>query len=217
MIRFLIPILLVSTSTAQTEKAGKAEIGVRFLAQTAPNDLGQIELVNENKRSEPFDLPVNNLSLPQTPPARTFNVWAVDKKVSLAGITLPEEGTSFIVLLIPSAKGGYSPVVMNSGDPAFKPGDIYFHNSADKTVLGFVGTSKFTLAPSKGTILRPKGAKAEKYYDVGLGVREADGDRVLSTTRWPEDNHARFYVFFYLDPVTKRVAYRAVDEFITPS
>lgn len=217
MIRFLIPILLVSVAIAETAKPSKGEVAVRFLAESAPDNLGRIALLNEKGRSEPFDLPVNNLSMPQTPPARVFSVWAVDKKVSLATVTLPEEGKSFIVLLIPSPKGGYSPVVMNSDDPSFKPGDIYFHNNADKTVLGFVGTSKFTLAPAKGTILRPKGAKAEKFYDVGLGVREAEGDRVLCTTRWPEDNQARFYVFFYLDPATKRIAYRAVDEFMESS
>jgi hypothetical protein len=37
--------------------------------------------------------------------------------------------------------------------------------------------------------------------------------KALPTTRWPEDPLARFYVFFYMDPETKRIAYRAVDEF----
>lgn len=96
---------------------------------------------------------------PQVPPARTFSLWAVVKNVSLSTITLPEEGKSFIVLLIPSPKGGYAPVVMNSGDPSFRPGNIYFHNNADKTLLGSVGTEKFNLPPAKGTILRPKGAR----------------------------------------------------------
>jgi hypothetical protein len=138
----------------------------------------------------------------------------VQKNVSLSTITLPEEGVSFIVLLIPSPKGGYSPVVMNAADPSFKPGDIYFHNNADKTVLGFVGTEKFMLPPARGTILRPKGAREEKFYDVGIGVREEQGDRVLSTTRWPEDKESRCYVFFYNNPKNKRVSFRAVDEYV---
>lgn len=103
---------------------------------------------------------------------------------------------------------------MNTGDPSFKSGDIYFYNRTDKMVFGFVGTEKFILAPAKSTILRPKAARAEKFYDVGLGFREAEGDRVLATTRWPEDNQARFYVFFYVNSETNRIAYRAVDEFV---
>jgi len=83
-------------------------------------------------------------------------------------------------------------------------------------VLGRVGTAKFELAPGKNTVLRPKGARAEKFYDVTLGVREKDGDRVLSMTRWPEDPLARFCVFFYVDPATRLVTYRAVDEFVEP-
>lgn len=216
MIRCLTPIVVVLSAIAHAGPLSKGALEVRFLAESAPADLGQIALVADKKRSTPFDLPVNNLSAPQTPPARLFSVWAVDKNVSLATVTLPDDGKSFIVLLVPSPKGGYSPVVMNAGDPSFKPGDIYFHNHADKTVLGYVGSAKFTLAPAQGTILRPQGARAEKFYDVGLGVREAEGDRVLCTTRWPEDDQSRFYVFFYLNPNTNRVAYRAVDEFVPP-
>jgi hypothetical protein len=191
-----------------------ADVEVRFLAESAPSDLGRVALVIEKTRTEPFDLPVNNLSTPQKPKARIFSLWAMEKNVSLATITLPEEGKSFIVLLLTSPKGGYAPVVMRSDNSAFKPGDIYFYNNADKPVFGFVGTEKFNLAPSNGTVLRPKGARAEKFYDVGLGVREPEGNRLLCATRWPEDNQARFYVFFFVNPATKRIAYRAVDEFV---
>jgi hypothetical protein len=214
MNRILIPIALFSIPIAHAAPAAKGEVEVRFVAESAPRNLGQVTLVADDQRAAPFDLPLNNLSDPQTPPARVFSVWAVDKNISLATVTLPEEGKSFIVLLIPSPKGGYTPVVMNSGDPAFRAGDIYFHNNADKTVLGFVGTSRFTLKPKRGIVVRPKGARAEKFYDVGLGIREADGDRVLCTTRWPEDKQARFYVFFYINPETQLIVHRAVDEFV---
>ena len=214
MIRILLTTGLLVASIAFAKEPSKGDVKVRFLAERSPADLGQVLLATQDARSDPFDLPVNNLSTPQTPPTRLFSVWSVVKNLSLANVTLPEEGKSFIVLLIPSTKGGYSPVVMRADDPSFRPGDIYFHNLTDKTVLGFVGTAKFVLAPSGGTILRPAGAREEKFYDVGLGVREEDGDRVLATTRWPEDPLARFYVFFYVSPETQRITYRAVDEFV---
>lgn len=214
MTRRLFAILLLSLPLCATAREGKLE--VRFLAERIPNDLGQIALVVEDARSEPFDLPMNNLSPPQTPPARAFRLLALDHNRPIASITLPEQGDSFVALLISSPKGGYSSVVMPYRNPKFRPGDIYFHNLADKTVVGFVGTSKFVLPPEKSTVLTPKGARAEKFYDVGLGIREKEGDRVLATTRWPEDKLTRFYVFFYIDPEHGRIAFRAVDEFVQP-
>ena len=210
----LIAFVFVSVVSVSAAPKAKEDLEARFLAETAPSDLGKVLLAAEELRSAPFDLPVNNLSTPQTPPARVFSVWSVAKNLSLATVTLPEEGDSFIILLIPAAKGGYTPVVMRHDDPSFKGGDIYFRNLTNKTVLGFVGAAKFELAPGVGTVVTPKGARKEKFYDVGLGVREQEGDRVLATTRWPEDQLTRFYVFFYLNQETQRISYRAVDEFV---
>jgi hypothetical protein len=212
MNRSLLSALLLFIPLCAAAREGKVE--VRFLAERIPENLGQITLVAEETRSTPFDLPMNNLSPPQTAPARVFSVFSVDHKRSLATVSLPEQGDSFVALLIPSPKGGYTPVVMPYDNPKFRPGDIYFHNLADKTVLGFVGSAKFTLPARQATVLTPKGAREEKFYDVGLGVREKEGDRVLATTRWPEDKLTRFYVFFYIDPAHGRIAYRAVDEFV---
>ncbi len=107
-------------------------------------------------------------------------------------------------------------VVINSGDVNFRGGDVYFYNHAGKPVLGYVGTSKFLLNPGQGKLLRPEGAKEETYYDVGFGVREAEGDRVMRTMRWPVLTRSRSYVFFYQNPVKDRIDYRAVDEFVAP-
>jgi hypothetical protein len=216
MMRILLLVSVFTIIASPAAEKGKDEVQVQFVAQSAPADLGQVSLATDQTRTAAFDLPINNLSLPQKIATRVFRLWANDKNVALTTITLPAEGSSFIVLLLVSPKAGYDPIVMRADDPAFRPGDIYFHNNADKTVLGYVGTEKFTLAPAKGLFLRPKGARAEKFYDVGLGVREPEGDRVLVTTRWPEDAQVRYYVFFYVNPATKRVAYRAVDEFVAP-
>ena len=47
-----------------------------------------------------------------------------------------------------------------------------------------------------------------------LGLR--DFGRSYSTTRWPVDDKQRSYVFFFINPATKRLDYRAVDEFVEP-
>jgi hypothetical protein len=195
----------------------KGGIKVRFLAERVPEEIGQVLLAAKEVKSKPFDLPSNHLSDPQIPPQRVFSVWSAAKNVSLATVTLPESGDSFIVLLIPAVEGGYKPVVIVAKDANFQPGDIYFYNHADKTVLGFVGTAKFVLEPATGKVLRPQGASTEgPYYQVGLGVREKEGDRPLSTARWPVQKDLRMYVFFFINPRTQRLDFRAVDEFVEP-
>jgi hypothetical protein len=218
MLKLIPLIVLAATGIAAAQaSATKGGLKVRFLAERAPEAIGQVMLVAKEAKSAPFDLPTNHLSDPQTPPQRVFSVWSAAKNVSLATVTLPEQGDSFIALLIPAAEGGYKPVVISAKDDDFRPGDIYFYNHADKTVLGYVGTAKFTLAPALGKVLRPAGPSTEgPFYEIGLGVREQDGDRPLSTARWPVQKDIRMYVFFFINPRTQRLDFRAVDEFVEP-
>lgn len=216
MKRLPVVLALLFAAVCHAQDAKKGDLVIRFLAERAPKDLGQVLMATEKEKSAAFDLPINNLSEPLAAPARAFSLRSANKDVALATISLPEAGKSFIALLIPATTGGYKPVIIPAEDPSFKPGDTYFYNHADKTVLGFVGTAKFVIAPGKGQTLRPTGARPEKFYDVGFGVREKDGDRALSTTRWPVDDKIRSYVFFFMNPTTKRIDFRAVDEFVAP-
>jgi hypothetical protein len=215
MLRFalLIAVLFAPLSFAQQSDRGPT---IRLLAERVPKDLGQVVLVAGDAEGEAFDLPINHVTNPLPVPARVFGIKPVGGKALLTNVTLPESGRAFIVLLIPSTSGGYKPVVVPADDPTFKAGDVYFYNHADKTVIGYVGSSTFSLTPGSGRTLRPAGAKENTYYDVGFGVREKEGDRTLSTTRWPVENKIRSYVFFFSNPTTKRVDFRAVDEFIDP-
>ena len=215
-------IALIAGASAQdpapapAQAPAKGGVSVRFLAERAPGDIGEVVMVAGEARGKAFKLPVNFLSEAQPAPGRVFTIQPVAKAVDLATVTLPEEGKAFNVLLVPAAKGGYTPVVIPAGDPAFKAGDVYFYNHSPKTVLGFVGTAKLILASGKGQILRPEGPRKDQHYDVGFGVREKEGDRVLSKSRWPVDLTNRTYVFFYVNPKTQRVDFRAIDEFIPP-
>jgi hypothetical protein len=212
----ILPALAFQSAAEKSKDMSKVE--VRFLAERIPRNLGKVVLVSEDLRSDPFDLPMNNLSPPQKPPARIFSVFAVDENVSIAAVKLPEEGNSFVVILLPSTKdrGVYSPLVIPFENPNFKGGDIYFHNNSNKPVLGLIGKTKMALAPGKGTVITPRGFGDEKYYHVMLGVREAKGNKVIKSMKWPSSKTMRNYVFFYVDPRKNRVSYRAVDEFILP-
>lgn len=191
-------------------------VTMRFLAERAPSNLGEVVLADGDKLTPPFALSAERLSDPIPAPARKVALRLKDRPLVLAEIILPEKGTSFIVLLIPQPKGGFSPVVINASDINFRGGDVYFFNHAEKLVLGYVGTAKFLLKPDEGKLVRPAGAKEETYYDVGFGVRDSEGDRVIRTLRWPVLSRSRSYVFFYLNPVKNRIDFRAVDEFVAP-
>lgn len=215
MLRIAVALTLSLTTFSQAQTSKKGGAKVRFLAERVPTELGAVELAAEEIRSPAFELPINNLSDHQDAPARAFKIVPEGKNTSIANVILPEDGKNFIVMLVP-ASIGYQAIVMTESDPNFRPGDVYFYNHATKPVLGYVGTAKFTLAPGKGKTLRPKGAREEGFYDVGFGVKEKDGNRALSTTRWPVEEQIRSYVFFFVNPSTKRLDFRAVDEFVPP-
>ncbi len=212
----VIPAVVMTGVVSAAEPKGAEGVEVRFLAQAVPNDLGQVALANAETRSAPFDLPMNNLSPAQEPPSRVFSVWSVTKGASLATVKLPEEGKDFIcLLLLNPGKPGFSPVVLPANDPGFRAGDVRFFNLANKPVLGFLGSAKFELNPGKSTVVTPRGGE-ERFYRVGLGVKEAEGNRMIKTMKWPKSVQTRYYVFFYVEPVKGRITYRAVDEFVEP-
>ena len=192
------------------------EASVRFLAERVPPKLGDVVMAGpEGELSDPVVLPVNHLSQPVEVPARAFKLMMKGKNAALATIELPEKGDLFIVVLVPSPQGGFKPVVIPSDEPDFKPGDSFIYNHSTRDVMGFVGTSKFRLKPGEGTYLRPAGDKGGVYYDVAFGFEGANNqNQVLSKTRWPVENHLRSYVFFFINPDTQDIDFRAVDEFV---
>lgn len=212
LISFCIFLPLVGVCWAAPEE----KLDVRFLAEMIPKNLGQVLLANAELRSDPFNLPMNNLSPPQKPPARVFNIWSLEINRSIASVKLPEEGKSFIVLLLLSQKGDYSPVVLPAENPAFKGGDVYFFNNTKKLVLGKLGKTDFSLQPGKSTVVTPRGFGDARYYHALLGVRKAGKNSVIKSMKWPSSKLTRNYVFFFFDPLKKRITYRAVDEFIIP-
>jgi hypothetical protein len=212
----LLVLLWLSWAAHATDLAAADGPTLRFLAERAPDTLGEVMLAAGEQLTPPFKLPAERLSDPIPAPARKLALRLRDKPVVLAQIGLPENGDAFIILLIPDPKGGFLPVVINASDVNFRGGDVYFYNHAPKPVLGYVGAAKFILKPEEGKLVRPSGAKEETYYDVGFGVREKEGDRMMRTMRWPVLTRSRSYVFFYQNPVKNRIDYRAVDEFVAP-
>lgn len=210
--QILALVLLANLAVADDAKKG---IEIRMVAERLPKDLGEVVLVSGEDRSEPFVLPMNNLSEPKRATARAFQLISPQRKAVIAKVALPADGKSFVVLLIPAGEKTYTPVVIPYHNPDFKAGDIYLYNNAKATVVGMIGAGKFSIDPGKGTFFRPVFQDDDKrYHDVGIGVKFETGDRIISTTRWPKSTNTRYYVFFYEHLRTGRITYRAVDEFL---
>ena len=209
-------ILLALSWLPPAVSSGATDDGVslRFLAESTPENLGDVVLAGDDRLSPPFGLSSEHLSVPIPATARKLTLRMKDKPVVLSEISLPQSGSTFIILLIPDPKSGYRAVVIDATGVNFKGGDVYFYNHADMPVFGYVGPSRFTLKSGVGELLRPAGAKQDTYYDVGFGVREPEGDRVLRMLRWPVASRSRSYVFFYRNPVKNRIDFRAVEEFV---
>lgn len=172
-------------------------------------------MTSKESRSDPFSVPLNHLSPPQDAPAPIFKLELATKPLPIASVTLPEQGDSFIIILIPSLDSGFEPVVIPAKDPAFRPGDFYVLNISKKPVLGIVGTTEFRVPRRKSKVVRPDGARENRFYDVTLGVKEeGETQRVISRSRWPVGKQMRTYVFFFDNPVRKDIDFRAIDEFV---
>lgn len=214
MLRHLLLSLLAAASVQAQEAA--RDLKVRFLAESALPELSQLVLASGTEHTAAFALPLQNLSAPQPAPGRTFEVRAAGKEQALAKVTLPDSGKDFIVLLVPTPEAAYKPVVIPDKDAGFEPGAIYIFNNTDKPLIGHIGSSKITLEPGSGNSLKPEGAE-NGAYDVAFSVRDGEAVRQISSSRWPVEAKMRSYVFFFLNAETKRIDFRAVDEFIEPS
>lgn len=199
---------------AGQDASGKPAV-VRFVAQAVPAGMGQVVMRMEDKISDPFDMPVNNFTAELKSPGRLFQLTIVGKETAIGVVKLPEEGAEFIVLLLATKKDSYESVVLPANGAGFRPGDVYLNNTSDTPVQGQIGDSRFTLAAGKGRIHQPSGAVDGTYYDVAFVIREESGkSRFLTTSRWPVTDRTRSYVFFFKDPTTDRIKFRAVEEFI---
>ena len=123
-LRHILVALLLTTTFLTGQSDSKIEI--RLVAERLPRDLGKVVLLSGEESSEPFELPMNNLSEPLEAPSRTFQLISPARKVSIANIALPKQGSSFVVLLIPAGEKTYYWDDVTFGDLIaflFEPGD----------------------------------------------------------------------------------------------
>ena len=212
-----LALLLPATAQEQpASKPGKGSILVRFLAEQAPESLGQAILVSGETKSAGFTLPTNYLSEPVAVNQRAIVLKTLEKEIPLCAITLPEAGSAFAVVLVTAKPAGFTAIVVRTDDPTFKAGDVFFINRTDKTILGKLGTTPLIIKAGENVKSRPTGVIDDTYYDIAFATREEQGDKLLSSSRWPISSNLRSYLFFFTT-AQGRTSFRAVDEHLVPA
>lgn len=206
-------LLPVSAQTEETPKKSEKDLRVRLLAEQFPAELGKVVLQFEKTQSQAIELPTNRLSDPVSVAARVMSLRLLDKPVALCQIKLPEEGKAFAVILVTAKPSGFKPIVVRTDDPTFKAGDVLFINRSEKTILGKLGTTPLVIKPDESIKSRPTGPVDNTYYDIAFAIRDAAGDKLISSSRWPVENDLRSYLFFFTN-ADGRTTFRSVDEYL---
>lgn len=216
---FTLLLALLPAAAAHGQTAPRS-LELRFLAiHRSITAAGELQLRAEKWQSAPFTIPSNHLSEPLPVPARALLLTTPGddpaKVHQLCRITLPEPGKRFVAALAPKGEQ-LVPFVLCVDDNSFRPGDVFLHNATTTQVGGKLGTAQFALNPGVGKVCRPQHPADAPFFEVELFHLKDGATRPLSITRWPVDKSNRSYVFFFTDPQSGRIDYRAVDEWVPP-
>lgn len=218
---FLVALAAAAGSlTAQDEADRKPPgkgIELRLLAVALLDGDREVVITNGEATSEAVELRTHGFSEPVKAPGRILSITSppTDGQAgrALAKVTLPSKGRRFLLLLVPS-KESYICRVVRLDDPAFKVGHVCFFNVSPTVVAGKLGSRKFIAERGKPVIVAPPDKDNLPYYQVSFYYKRGEQTRSLADTRWPYDARSRSYVFFFPNPKTGRITYRAVDEIV---
>jgi hypothetical protein len=219
---WLLAVLLVLPLNAQevSKKEGLKAKGlrVRILAFTTRKGAEKIVIESGGSRTREITLTTHGLGSYVSVSQRELILGMMpseeDQPVTpLAKVQLPDQGRDFLLLLIPN-KSGYDCRAVRLDGSRFGSGDTLFYNAGNIPVGGVIGKKKFVVTPRRLKIINAPPVNKEPYYQVSFYTKIQEKVRIFSDTRWPHDDRSRSYVFFYVNPRTQRVTYRAVDEFV---
>ena len=201
---------------AQSESFG-AQTLLRFTSIGSSKEGEGYVLSSGTERSSLFAIPTNGFSVPVAAPT-SKNPIVVGKADgatvrNLATLKLPETGKRFLVLLFPDKDDAIRTAVIRADDPAFRPGDIMLFNQSEQRVEAELGDNKLNLEPGSETIFRPTRKDELPNYQVRFFQVKEDKSKLFAASLWSYFNDKRAFVFFYQDPVTGSLTYRAIDEF----
>jgi hypothetical protein len=216
---YLIPFFCLFPSSARAEAEPSAKgLSIRLFAVALAKDQGPVCFMIGQTRTPAFEIPTTNLSQPIAVSAREFTLISAATPpdataVALATLRLPDQGSDFRIILVPTPDQSYKPVIIRGDDSKFAHGDFFFINLSTHEILGALGSARLTLKPGGQEILRPSASKSDKFFEVKIARRAEDKILPLTNTCWPIVRDNRSFVIFY-NATNGRPTYRAVDEFM---
>lgn len=209
IIRIGAAAIACQLASAQTEE----KVSLQFLAFPNHLDLKPIELLVEEKKTIPIDIPGNELS-----PA-----YKVTRPASIVvGITVKNEkdepvfqvlgkapalaSPKQIILLIRKGENdsdGFAVIPIDGTLAGFSGGQFLFINASKLSVGGIIGDKNFALKPGQRSLLKPAATHEGGGCQVTLAYQKDEKDlkgKKFYDTRWSVNKKYRTLVFFYQDP-----------------
>lgn len=216
-----IPLLvLLAMQALAAAPDSESGVSIRLFAAALNQNQGPVQILVGDTRSDAFNLTTTTLTQSKTLSARAFRLISADSTAAsapqtLATINLPEQGSDFRVILVPSENNIYRHIIIRGDEPKFSNGDIFFINLSSSRMLGMLGTVRFDLKPGVQQIMSPTGNDGNNFFEVKFARHVEDKDKLLPLTNtcWPVVRDNRSFVIFY-DNRSGRPSYRAVDEFM---
>lgn len=172
----------------------------------------------------PVALAVNQCSQPVRVTSRNLVLTPVmdgegGKPGKSAKVVLPEGGREFVLVFLPMPEdqgGGYRVQAVDLPAERFKSGSYAFLNYSDTEIYCGLDNQKTIVPPAKAGILSPQQpegiVRAACYEKSGDGW----GDHPFYSGRVPVQEGVRNLVLVSRNPVSKRIDFRGVADYLNP-
>jgi len=220
----ILASIFAVTATAQVESEKPKGSGkdrgpaVRLLLLAPGSNSMELFAIAGEVVIETFMVGTVNLGAPVFPGARVFNLAIKSASTEsgfekIATVTLPQTGSSFIVLLEPQNGKTFIPYAISSRQQGFEADATLFFNATDVQVGAVFGKKRSLIRQRRVEIVAAPPRQGDlPYYPVELYHPEGDGLKLFASSRWLHREKGRNYVFIFREHASGRVDYQTFHE-----
>lgn len=225
--RLVVLAAIFSLTLLNTKSHGDGQVEIQFVSFPKDNGEDEVELYLGGDEPLKVELPTNRLS--QKYRVKAMNSWVLGKttKGPDGNVVFAKLGQARALdtprqLILVIRKGGASEnslhlIPMPNNATNFGGGAYFFLNATPVDVGGILSDVKFSIKPGKFITVEPKPSRVKGVYEyckVQLVYRNGDEVRPFFNSTWRLNDKVRSLVFFYLDPVTRRVRMHSIRDYI---
>jgi hypothetical protein len=219
MIRVLViaaAAAVVLPAAAQSEPGGSPEVEFR-VTRFDPADRPSPEFrVGSAERQVEVEVPLTYIGGPHKAPLRDgrfLDFWRGDAERPEISLAITEAERKDLLLFFIPAKEGFRVMKLRTPPASIRGGDRYLVNATDTRLAIKLGNAKpVFIDPGKADLLRgPRGDEVVSL-PVLISLREGDEWKLASTENWYCDPRFRKFLFAYISPRTRHLAFHGVSE-----